>query len=173
MDRLTRDLLEYSRLTRAEVTLHPLRVRDIMDEILAELGEDVERAQARVTVEVADQRVMGNRFLLKEALTNLVGNALKFTRPGVPAEVRMGAREEAGQVRLFVEDKGIGIAPAHQARLFRVFERLNPEGPHEGTGIGLAIARKVVERMNGSIGVESETGKGSRFWIELPRAEKP
>ena len=169
MDQMTRDLLEYSRLARAEVVLQPLEVSAIVGEVLLESEADVARARARVSLGVGTQRVLGNRFLLKEALTNLVGNALKFTRPGVVPEVRVAAVEQGDRVRLWVEDNGIGIDPLHRSRLFRIFERLNPGGPHSGTGIGLAIARKAVERMNGAIGVEGEPGKGSRFWIELPR----
>ena len=85
--------------------------------------------------------------------------------------IRSGAGER-GTLRLWIEDNGIGIDPSHHSKLFRVFERLDPQGPYSGTGIGLAIARKAVERMNGRIGVESELGKGSRFYVELPESVK-
>jgi signal transduction histidine kinase len=74
-----------------------------------------------------------------------------------------------GRVKLWIEDNGIGIAKEHWARIFGVFERLHKETEYPGTGIGLAIAKKGMERMGGRIGLESEVGKGSRFWIELPR----
>jgi len=73
-----------------------------------------------------------------------------------------------GRVRLWIEDNGIGIAPEHHERIFRVFERLHRATDYPGTGIGLAIVRKAMERMGGSVGVESALGRGSRFWIELP-----
>ncbi len=76
-----------------------------------------------------------------------------------------------GRVRVWVEDNGIGVAPEHHERIFRVFERLNPAEDYPGTGIGLAIVRKGVERMGGRVGVESQPGGGSRFWIELSQAE--
>lgn len=169
MDQMTSDLLEYSRLARAEVAIQPLDARAVVDEVLLESEADVARTRARITIDVGTQRILGNRFLLKEALSNLLGNALKFTRPAVQPEIRIAAVEEGDRVRLWVEDNGIGIDPLHRPRLFRIFERLNPGGPHSGTGIGLAIARKAIERMDGTIGVESEPGKGSRFWVELPR----
>jgi light-regulated signal transduction histidine kinase (bacteriophytochrome) len=86
-----------------------------------------------------------------------------------PAADRRGAAEMA--LRPTVEDNGIGIAPEHHERIFRVFERLHRSSDYPGTGIGLAIVRKAMERMGGTSGVESQLGQGSRFWIELPRAD--
>jgi signal transduction histidine kinase len=82
------------------------------------------------------------------------------------------AEPRDGLVRLWVEDNGIGIAPEHHERIFRVFERLHRSPDYPGTGIGLAIVRKAMERMGGRAGVESQLGRGSRFWIELPRADR-
>lgn len=81
----------------------------------------------------------------------------------------MRAEQRDGRVRLWVEDNGIGIAPEHHERIFRVFERLHRAADYPCTGIGLAIVRKAMERMGGSAGVESELGRGRRFWVELPR----
>ena len=91
MDQMTSDLLEYSRLARAEVMIQPLEARSVVDEVLLESEADVARARARITVDVGTQRILGNRFLLKEALTNLLGNALKFTRPAVPPKYWLSA----------------------------------------------------------------------------------
>jgi PAS domain S-box-containing protein len=169
MDHLTSDLLEYSRLARADVAIAAVDVREIADEVVASLEADIRHAQACVQVDLAHHLVGGNRFLLTQALTNLVANAIKFAKPNTAAVVRIrSSAGEAGRLRLWVEDEGIGIDPAHHPKLFRVFERLHPQGPYEGTGIGLAIVRKAVERMGGMIGVESDLGKGSRFYIELP-----
>jgi signal transduction histidine kinase len=84
----------------------------------------------------------------------------------------VGAECGAKQARLWIADNGIGIKPEHQSRLFGMFERIHPERNYEGTGIGLAIVRKAVERMNGAVGVESDGVSGSKFWIELPIATK-
>ena len=102
-------------------------------------------------------------------LANLLSNALRFVAPEVRPEIRFWAEERPHTVRLWLEDNGIGIAPEHHRRVFRIFERLHG-ATYGGTGIGLAIVRKGVERMGGSVGLESALGTGSRFWIELPRA---
>jgi len=101
-------------------------------------------------------------------LVNLLANGIKFVPSDRAPEVRVRADARDGRVRLWVEDNGIGIAPEHHERIFRVFERLHPATNYPGTGIGLAIVRKAMERMGGRVGVESELGRGSRFWIELP-----
>jgi signal transduction histidine kinase len=101
-------------------------------------------------------------------LSNLLSNALKFVGPGVLPEVRITAQASGNRVMLRVQDNGIGIDPAFRDRIFGVFERLNQSERYPGTGIGLAIVRRAVERMGGRCGVESESGKGSCFWVELP-----
>jgi len=85
--------------------------------------------------------------------------------------VRVSVDRRATQARLWIEDNGIGIKPEHQSRLFGMFERIHPDAGYEGTGIGLAIVRKAIERMNGAVGVESDGVTGSKFWIELPMAQ--
>ena len=110
---------------------------------------------------------MGHEAFLNQCLSNLVGNAVKFMPEGRVPHVRVKTEAKDGMVRLSVEDNGIGIDQADQERIFGMFERADLEQSYEGTGIGLSIVRKAVERMNGKLGVESEKGKGSRFWIEL------
>jgi signal transduction histidine kinase len=106
-----------------------------------------------------------------QVVTNLVANALKFTAPGVRPAVQLSAERRGAHVRLWVADNGLGIAPEHCRRIFQPFERLHGVEAFPGTGMGLAIVHKAVERMGGSCGVDSEVGRGSRFWIELPAAE--
>jgi signal transduction histidine kinase len=113
--------------------------------------------------------VLAHRAVLGQIVTNLLGNAVKFTRPDAPPRVR-GERGH-GRVRLWVEDNGIGIAPEHHERIFRAFERLHGMQQYPGTGIGLAIVQKGATRLGGQAGVESEPGAGSRFWVELAEAE--
>ena len=108
---------------------------------------------------------------LIQVLANLLTNAAKFVSPGSQPCVRVWAERSSKWVRLWVEDNGIGIAKENQERIFRVFERLHGIEKYPGTGIGLAIVRKGMERMGGRVGVESEPGQGSRFWIELPGAD--
>ncbi len=102
-------------------------------------------------------------------LGNLIGNAFKFVPPGTEPRVTARAEDRGASVRIVVEDNGIGIRPEHHERVFRVFERLHGRKAYPGTGIGLAIVRKVAERLGGAAGVEIEgLGRGSRFWFELP-----
>ena len=112
--------------------------------------------------------VLGNEALVTQCFSNLLANAVKFVAPGVKPRVRVRAEVREGTARIWVEDNGIGISKDAQGRLFGMFQRL--VRGYEGTGIGLAIVRKVVQRMGGRVGVESEEGKGSRFWVELRAA---
>ena len=108
---------------------------------------------------------------IKQVLLNLLGNAVKYNRPG--GEIELGCRVEGDQWRLEVRDSGRGLDEAQVARLFRPFERLDAASSGvEGAGIGLALSRRLVEAMGGAIGVDSEPGVGSRFWIRLPRASE-
>jgi len=100
-----------------------------------------------------------------------LANAIKFVAPGVQPQVRIWAEQHDQWVRLWVEDNGIGIHPTNQERIFRIFERLHGIEAYPGTGIGLAIVRKGVERMGSRVGVKSSLGQGSKFWLELPKAD--
>jgi signal transduction histidine kinase len=100
-----------------------------------------------------------------------LGNAVKFVERGVKPRVRVYSQAMTDRVRLWVEDNGIGIEPGAQEKVFELFERGPRRTEYEGTGIGLAIVQKAVERMGGRVGVESEPGSGSRFWLELAGAE--
>jgi signal transduction histidine kinase len=101
---------------------------------------------------------------------NLISNALKFVSPNARPRVVIAARVVDGKARLLFQDNGIGIAPEYHEKIFRIFERLHLAKEYPGTGIGLAIVKRAIERMGGRVGVESEPGRGSLFWIELPRS---
>jgi len=175
MDSLIQDLLAYSRLSRAQMLLQPLDLRSIMAQIQAQTeGEFREReAVVEAAIPEAFPHVMAHATTLVQVVTNLLTNAVKFVASGVRPHVRVWAEERGEWGRLWVEDNGIGIAPEHQDRIFRVFERLHGSETYPGTGIGLAIAAKGMERMGGRAGVESTPGKGSKFWIELPKGDRP
>ena len=111
-----------------------------------------------------------NEATLGQVLANLLSNALKFVAPGVLPRVRFWSEKRGEFIRLWLEDNGIGIAAQYHERVFRVFERLHG-ARYVGTGIGLSIVRKGVERMRGQVGLESAPGKGTRFWIELPKGD--
>jgi signal transduction histidine kinase len=172
MDLLVQDLLSYSRLTRSEMKLQDLRLRPIVADVIAAMEAEIKERKGHITVAPALPSVVGDPVMLSQALTNLLSNALKFVPPGVQPKANVRAESKEGRVRLWVEDNGIGIDPALHPKLFQVFERLVQPKDFPGTGIGLAIVRKAVERMGGLAGLESDLGKGSRFWIELPGAVK-
>src|SRR6185369_12048158 len=104
----------------------------------------------------------------KQILTNLVSNSIKFLTPERPPQVNIFTTSLPGFVRLSIQDNGIGIATEHHEKIFGLFQRLHDNQTYPGTGIGLALVRKGAERMGGRAGVESEPGKGSCFWVDLP-----
>jgi len=171
MDLLIQDLLSYSRVSRAELRLVPVPLGLIAETVLRELAESLRAREAVVRVDDPLPVVLGHPATLSQVLTNLLGNALKFVPPDRTPALRVRAENGNGRIRVWVEDNGIGIAAEHQDRIFRVFERLHSGDDYPGTGIGLAIVRKAVERMGGQVGVESTLGQGSRFWVELQRVE--
>ena len=115
-------------------------------------------------------KVEANEALLAQCVSNLLSNGTKFVSRGTTPhlEVSAEAREDAS-VRVWFKDNGIGIAPGNHNRIFRLFERVHPATEYEGTGIGLTIVRKAIERMGAQVGFESELGKGSNFWIQLKK----
>jgi PAS domain S-box-containing protein len=172
MDELILDLLAFSRLSRSEVRLEPLSVETALDDVCAALEPEIKARQAEIVVERPLPRVMGYLPVLDQVFINLLTNALKFVAPDTTPRIRIWSEKGAsGMARIWVEDNGIGIAPEHQQRIFRPFERLHGGSKYPGTGIGLAIVLKAVERLGGRVGVESRPGCGSRFWIDLARVE--
>ena len=167
MDALIRDLLAFSRLARDKVDLSPIDLAPLLREVIAEMRLEGQP----VTIEGSSGVVVGNRVLLSQIFTNLISNGLKFVATGVAPCVRVTAEPGAdGSVRMWVADNGIGIPAEYHEKIFQVFERLNDAASYPGTGIGLAIVRRAAGRMGGKVGVVSTEGKGSRFWVDLPRA---
>jgi signal transduction histidine kinase len=125
---------------------------------------------ATITIASPLGSVLAHDALLVQAISNLLTNAVKFVAPHTRPRIAITAHRHEDRVRLSISDNGIGVPPQYQSRLFQIFERLNPNSGYEGTGIGLAIVRKAVERMAGKVGVISDGRSGSTFWIELPAA---
>lgn len=168
-DRLICDLLAYGRLSHVELPRERLPLGEVVDAILASLAPEIESRQATVHRPARWPVVLAARSALESALTNLTANALKFVAPGVRPELRFTVEDAApGWVRLGLQDNGIGIPAEHQQRIWQPFSRLQPGAGYEGTGMGLAIVRKGVERMGGRVRLESSPGHGSEFMIELP-----
>ncbi len=113
--------------------------------------------------------VLGNEAGLTQCFSNLLGNAVKFVPPEVRPWVRIWTEDRGGRLRVWVEDRGIGIPPDAQEKVFGMFQRLHRPEEYPGTGGGLALVRKVIQRMGGAVGLESIPGQGGKFWVELPK----
>jgi PAS domain S-box-containing protein len=170
MDAMMRDLLEYSKLTRSNIQFHPVDLTTLLHEVVRDLEPDIAAAKGAVMTDEQFPEVMGNVALLKQIFFNLLTNALKYVRPNVRPAIRIRAEQDERHARIFVQDNGIGIEPQFQEKIFGLFDRLHPHGEYPGTGVGLAMVRKAVDRLGGRVGVQSEPGKGSCFWIELLKA---
>jgi signal transduction histidine kinase len=170
MDALITDVLSYSRVSSTHAAQTRVNLDALVHEIVEQYPEFQNCAECFAIASPLPP-VLGNRALLTQCISNLLGNAMKFVPPGRKPEVRVRAEKSESKVRFWVEDNGIGIDPEFHDRIFELFQRLHRPDEYTGTGVGLAIVKRAVERMHGTIGVESEPGKGSRFWLELMAAD--
>lgn len=171
MDRLICDVLSYSKITRETFQPEAVALEPLLEGIL-ESYPALHAGGAAVILEKPLPVVLGTSSLLVQCFSNLIGNAVKFVPPGVPPSVRVRAETRPGDcVRIWVEDNGLGIDSEDHQRIFGLFQRLNKE--YDGTGIGLAIVARAVERMGGNVGLESSPGQGSRFWVDLKMPPPP
>jgi PAS domain S-box-containing protein len=169
LDRLIQDLLSYTRLSRQN---EPLAAQDL-DRIVREVIEqNTEFHPPAVAIEVQGPlpKVLGREAPLTQIITNLLGNAVRFVAPGVRPQVRIRAEDRGARVRLWIEDNGIGIAPADHQRIFDMFVQTHEPQAYGGSGVGLAIVKRATQNLQGDAGVESEIGQGSRFWVEFNHA---
>src|SRR5207244_343389 len=167
MDQLIQDVLAFTRLSRQEITLGPVDLDRLLRDIIEERPE-LHRAKDEIRVQSPLLQVRGHAASLTQCIANLLDKAVKFVPRGVKPQVRVSTEAYDGKVRLLVEDNGIGIEREAQRKLFQMFQRIHTGDEYEGTGIGLAIVRRAAERMGGEVGLHSEAGGGSRFWVELP-----
>jgi hypothetical protein len=170
MEALIHDVLTYSRLARAEIKLEPVYLQKLITDIVQQYPA-MQQPNADIKLREPLLPVMAHEPSLMQGISNLLSNAVKFVALGVKPVVQVWTEPRDGKVRLWIQDNGIGIKPSYQHRLFGMFERVHQEMHFEGTGIGLAIVRKALEKMGGRAGVESDGVNGSSFWIELPLAE--
>lgn len=166
MDALLGGLLVMSRLGRVEMTIEELDVGEVVAENLAAMKFQLEQAGAEVIVGEIPKAV-GDRDLLGQVLSNLFGNALKYADPSRTLSLEILGERREGMAVLKVKDNGIGIAPQHQEKVFSMFHRLDPNAT-EGQGLGLAIVRRSMDRMKGSVKLVSREGEGTEFTLELP-----
>lgn len=169
MDRLVSDILDYGRLAQQKIPLEVVSVGDVLAKVLNDLHGEIEQKRAVVEVEHPLPSVVANASVLNQVLLNLASNAFKFVPPEKTPTLKIRSERRGEMTRILFEDNGIGIAPEHREKIFEMFQQLN-RSEYAGTGIGLALVKKGVERMNGLIGVDSECGGGSCFWVELRSA---
>jgi signal transduction histidine kinase len=167
LDLLIRDVLSYGNVARTQLQLMPVNVDKLLHDIIREYP-GFQPPQAEIQLRGPLPEVLGNEAFLTQCFSNLLGNAVKFVKPNTVPRVEVFAERRDAMVRFQIKDNGIGIPAPYHHRLFKLFHRAQNHFP--GTGVGLAIVRKAVERMGGDVGLESEVGQGSTFWVELKAA---
>jgi PAS domain S-box-containing protein len=175
MQNLIKDLMEYSRVTRTSREPKPTDCEFILNQVLSTFKLILDENEATVSHDPLPE-VMADSTQLSQLLQNLISNGVKFRSEETPT-IHIAAEKKANEWIFSVQDNGIGIDPQYSERIFEVFKRLNKREEYSGTGIGLAICKKIVERHDGHIWVESELGKGSTFYFTLPinpaKVQKP
>ena len=168
LNTLIKDLLTYSRMGYSEIELQPVDLAEVVTEVIKDLKPLVEETQAEITLERLSFFVKGQKSILIQAILNLLTNAIKFIPINTQSEVRVRAEPRNHWIRLWIEDNGIGISPTDREKIFDLFIRLHGIEAYPGRGVGLAFVKRGIERLGGRVGVESNLGRGSRFWLELP-----
>ena len=171
MDRLITDLLEYSRTGRLG-EIEKVSLDDVIKDSLLILTEAIQEVGAQVSVGERMPAISAIRMELVRLFQNLIGNAIKYRSPDRLPRVEIGWRNHENEYLIWVKDNGMGIAKEQQERAFLIFQRLVPKDAYEGTGIGLAICKKIVEHHGGRIWIESDVGKGSTFFMTFPSQTK-
>jgi PAS domain S-box-containing protein len=167
LDRLIRDVLAYSQVTLAPIEKKPLDPEKLIRQIIEE-HPAFQEPKAEIEIRTPLLTFLGQEAALTQCVYNLLSNAIKFVPKGTKPHIQIWTEPFENYVRLWVDDNGIGIPAEAKDRMFLMFQRFHRSAEYEGTGIGLAIVRKAVDRMGGKVGVESEPGRGSRFWLLLP-----
>ena len=165
-ERLISDLLAYSRLSFEKLEVKPVELGSVVDQALEQVQGYLSESSAHVNVVKPLPTVLGSQTALLQVVSNLLSNAIKFVPADRKPEIRLHTEDRGDYVRLWVEDNGVGIPEGQEERIFRVFERLDHSGEQPGTGIGLAIVRRGMERVGGRCGVQRLPDRGSAFWIE-------
>jgi PAS domain S-box-containing protein len=168
LDRLIRDVLAYSSVTLAPIERTQLDPERLIRQIIQE-HPAFQEPNARTEIRSPLLTIVGHEASLTQCIYNLLSNAIKFVPKGTKPHIQIWTEPFENFVRLWIEDNGIGIPAEAKDRMFLMFQRFHRSSEYEGTGIGLAIVRKAVERMGGKVGVESEPGNGSKFWLLLPQ----
>lgn len=170
MTNLIDDLLLYSRLERREMKADPVSPQVLIGTLVVERAEEIAERGVEVSVDLPETAVMADPDGLVMALRNLLDNALKFTRDIPQPMIEIGGRETERSCIIWVRDNGTGFEMKFHDRIFEIFQRLHRAEEYPGTGIGLAIVQKAMQRMNGRVWAESQSGQGATFYLEVPRS---
>ncbi|SPE50823.1 putative Histidine kinase [Verrucomicrobia bacterium] len=169
LDRLIQDVLSYTRVIHAQLPTERVDLDRLVRDII-ETFPNGQPIKPEIQIKGTLPEVSGNAALLAQCISNLLTNGTKFVPPGTTPRMEVSAEAvEDASFRIWFKDNGIGIAPENHERIFRLFERIHPSTEFEGTGIGLTIVRKAIQRMGAQVGFDSELGKGSNFWIQLKK----
>jgi len=145
-------VLQYSRIARAPVEIKPLQLEKVLEPVIHDYPA-LQEPNAEIAIEKPLLPVLGHEAFLTQCFSNLLSNAVKFVAEGQKPQVRIGTQPIGSDVRVWFQDNGIGIQKQDQKRIFGIFQRLHPAHRYQGTGIGLAIVQKAVERMGGRVGL--------------------
>ncbi len=170
MERLISDILTYSKLNVAEKNFEPVDLNEVIGLVKKRLAQSIYESEAELYV-ANTLPVQGEKVMLGQLFENLISNAIKYRGTDRNVKITIGCTRELNTIRYFVKDNGIGISEKYYETIFKAFRRLHSKVEYEGTGVGLAICKKIVERHRGDIWVESKEGEGSTFWFILPYAQ--
>jgi PAS domain S-box-containing protein len=172
MDQLITDSLNYTRILRQELPVGVVNLGALLRSMV-ETYPNLQPPEAEIRLDIGDLMVRGNEAALTQVFSNLLGNAVKFVDRGVKPRVHVWAevQDQRNSARVYIQDNGIGIPKEAHQKIFGMFQRLHRANEYPGTGIGLALVRKSLQRTGGEISVDSEPGKGSRFCVQLPLAQ--
>ena len=166
------DLLAHSLTINKSLELQNIITKDLLNEVLKTLKNKIENANAHINIRHLPKTITGDPLLLKQLFYNLINNSIKFVKPDNNPEISINCFESTQLYTFSVSDNGIGIAKSLQNKIFGIFKRLHLRSEYEGTGIGLASCKNIIEKHKGKIWLESEEGKGSTFFFTLPKQYK-
>lgn len=170
---LINDLLDYSRLERRSITRSQVDLPDLVNSILAERLDEIQSLGIKLSVDIQCQRVLAEKEGLSQAMRNLIDNAIKFCQDGTRLPyIDIGAQNQGTTCLLWVRDSGVGFDMHYHDRIFEIFQRLHRSEDYPGTGIGLALVRRVMERIGGRVWADSSPGRGASFYLEIPTSPR-
>ncbi|HWB64344.1 MAG TPA: ATP-binding protein [Chitinophagales bacterium] len=170
MERLISDILTYSKLNVVEKDFYEVDINGVIGEVKSLLAKAIYESEAEIVITNCIH-VNGQKALIEQLFQNLLSNAIKYRSADRDLKIVIGSKEEDGMVKYFIRDNGIGIKPEYFETIFKAFRRLHSKVYYEGTGVGLAICKKIIDIHGGDIWVESAEGEGASFWFTLPSVQ--